>query len=339
MWCSRTNRAGGLLALLLALALLAAACADDPLEEDPDDDPVEDDEPDEPEDDEPDEPDEPDDGDAGAEEAGPVTVGSADFPESVLLGNIYALALEEAGLEVETEFNIGAREVYFQAMQDGDIDVLPEYVGSLLNHLTEGGLEAETDAEELYADLEGELAEHDVTVLEPADAQNQNGHVVTAETAEEYDLETLSDLEPVAGELVMGGAPEAVERDDGLPGLERVYGIEFAEFVELDAGGPLTIEALETDEIDVARLFTAQPVIRENDWVLLEDDQGLVPSENLVPVVRDDAVSDDLTEALNEVSAALTLDELLDLNQRTELQNEDPDLVAEDWLTEQGIVE
>lgn len=317
-----TTRAVRVLATGILAALVLAACAgDDPLAED-------------------------DGGDAGdTDEAGDaddggdveaVTVGSANFPESVMLANMYALAIEETGVEVTTRTNIGAREVYFPALREGEIDVLPEYAGSLLNFLSDDPVE-ETDTEVLIERLREEL-EPEVRVLDPSEAENRNGLVVTRETAEEHDLSTTSDLAPVAGELVAGGAPEARERPDGLPGLERVYGIEFSEFVDLDPGGPLTIEALKNGDIDVARLFTSQGVIAANDWVVLDDDGGLIPSENITPVIRDDALNDEIRDALEQISQALTLDELIELNRRVEVDNEDPDLVAEDWLGEQGLI-
>jgi osmoprotectant transport system substrate-binding protein len=332
------NRSIRLASLLLLLAVIAAACGDeDPLADG--DDPLADDgaEEDDAVEDAPEDEDAADE-EEGAEEGEPgvVTVGSANFPESIMLAEMYALALEDAGVEVETQTNIGAREVYYPALEQGEIDLLPEYVGSLLNFLQEDPVEA-TEVDELLEALRDEVAD-DVAVLEPSEAENSNALVVRPETAEEYDLSVTSDLEPIADELVAGGAPETRDRDDGLPGYERVYGIEFAEWVDLDPGGPLTIEALESGDLDVARLFTSMGVIAENDWVVLEDDGDLIPAENIVPVIREDVLTDEVEETLDAISEALTLDELVELNQRTEIDNEDPDLVAEDWLREQGLI-
>jgi osmoprotectant transport system substrate-binding protein len=305
-----------LLALVAGLALILVACADDPFTE------------------------EPADGDedvAETDDVPRVVVGSANFPESVMLGHVYAMALEAQGVEVVERFNIGSREVYFPALQRGDIDLLPEYTGSLLNVIT-GGTEL-TATDELVAGLREELEPQGIAVLEPSDAENRNGLVVTRETAEEYGLETTSDLAPVADQLIAGGAPEARERPDGLPGYQRVYGIEFADFVDLDPGGPLTIAALEHGDIDVARLFTSQGIIAERGWIILEDDGGLIPSENIVPVIRQEVLTDTVEETLNAISAALTLAELTEMNRRMEVDNEDPDLVARDWLVHHGFVD
>lgn len=309
---------------LLALALVVAGCAGEDALESPED--TGDDASEE---------------DAGSEEddaaadPGSIVVGSANFPESVMLANMYALALEEIGMEVETQTNIGAREVYFPALQQGDIDLMPEYTGSLLAFVKEEDVEA-TGTEELVAELRDEL-EPDVQVLEPSEAENRNGWAVRPDTAEEFGLETMSDLAEVGDQLVAGGAPETRERPDGLPGLEEVYGFQFEEFIDLDPGGPLTANALENGDIDVARVFTSQGVIAANDWVVLEDDQGLFPAENLIPVIRQDALTDEVRETLNAVSAALTLEELTELNRRVEVENEDPDLVAEEWLVDQDL--
>ncbi len=271
-------------------------------------------------------------GDGGDE----LTVGSANFPESVLLANMYALALEEIGVDVDTSTNIGAREVYFPALQQGEIDLLPEYAGSLLNFLAEDPLE-ETETDALVTELRDRLGP-DIQVLEPSSAENRNGLVLTRETADELGgVTTTSQLVEFADELVAGGAPETRERSDGLPGYERVYGLEFSEWVDLDPGGPLTVSALQDGDIDVARLFTSMGVIAANDWVVLDDDGGLIPSENIVPVIRDDALTDEIREVLDAISAALTLEELIDLNRRVEIDNEDPDLVAEEWLVDQGL--
>lgn len=309
----RISRLRALPALLISVMLALAACGvDDPLAE--------------PEADE----------DAPTEEPGTITVGSADFPEAVLLGNIAAQAFEARGFDVERQLNLGSREIYFPAMQTGDIDVLLDYAGALLSFLT-GGTDS-TDIDEIMEELRAELSE-DIVVLEPSEAENRNSLVVTQETAEEYDLTTVSDLAPVADELVMGGPPEYRERRIGLPGLKEVYGIEFAEFRDLDAGGPLTIAALQQGEIDVGALFTTQGIIEEEGWVVLEEDEPLIPAENIIPVARADVLTDDVEEVLTDIAGALTTEQLTELNRRMEVDREDPEAVAEDWLTEHGFLD
>lgn len=278
-------------------------------------------------------------GDGGnGDERGTVVVGSANFDENEIVANMYAAVLEEAGYTVETRFLLGSREIYFPALEDGEIDLIPEYLGSAVEYLNSGAGEATGDPQESAELLQGHLEELGLEVLEPADAANQNGLVVTRETAEEHDLATVSDLEPVAGELVLGGPPECPERPLCLIGYEEVYGLDFEEFQPLDAGGPVTIGALQNGDIDVALLFTTDDAIVSNDWVLLEDDEGLQPAENLVPVIRTEVLNEEIRTLLNEVSAALTTAELTELNRRVRQEGEDPADVARDFLEENGLL-
>ncbi|MGI8875448.1 MAG: ABC transporter substrate-binding protein, partial [Egibacteraceae bacterium] len=172
-----------------------------------------------------------------------------------------------------------------------------------------------------------------------SDAQDKDGLAVLPETAEEFGLETYSDLAPVAGEMVVGGPAEMEERDVGLPGLEEVYGIEFAEFRALDAGGPLTSSALSSGDIDVGRVFTTQGVIDAEGWVVLEDDMNLAPAQNIIPIIREDVLTSDIEEALNELSALLTTEDLVALNARVDVDAEDPEIVAVEYLEENGLTE
>jgi osmoprotectant transport system substrate-binding protein len=142
----------------------------------------------------------------------------------------------------------------------------------------------------------------------------------------------------VASQLTLGGPPECPERPDCIPGFRDVYGIEFGQFVPLDVGGPLTVEALEQGEIDVALLFSTSSVIQANNWVLLEDDQQLQSAENITPVVREEVLDDTITERLNAVSAALDTETMIQLNTRVEVDEEDPADVAADFLQENGLL-
>jgi osmoprotectant transport system substrate-binding protein len=267
-----------------------------------------------------------------------IQVGSTNFTEQELVAEMYALALEDADYSVERRFQLGQREIVFPALQNGEIDVYPEYVGTMLEFLNGGAGTATSDTEETLGLLEEQLSDEPIEVLEPAEAQDKNGLVVTQETAQEYGLETVSDLQDVAGELTLGGPPECPQRPLCLPGYQDVYGLEFGEFVSLDAGGTLTQSALSNGDIDVALMFTTQGVINANDWVLLEDDQGLQPAENLVPAIREDSLDPTIRETLNSVSAALTTDQLTQLNRRVDVDEEPIPAVAESFLTEEGVI-
>ncbi|MEX1134095.1 MAG: ABC transporter substrate-binding protein [Acidimicrobiia bacterium] len=275
----------------------------------------------------------------GAADGEPITLASFNFNESVIVAEIYAQGLEANGYEIERKLNLGNREVVKPALEAGEIDLVPEYVGSLAGFL---GLEESADSEATWEAAKTAFEELGVTLLRYSPAQDKNAYVVTAETASEFGLSTVSDLQPVAGELIFGGPPECPERPLCLVGLQEVYGLEFAEFVSLDSAGPITIAALEGGEIDVALLFSTQGIIAANGWVSLEDDMGLNPAENLVPAIRTevvDAYGDDLVALLESYSEALTTEDLTEMNRRADLDQEDPALLAEEWLISFGFIE
>ena len=276
--------------------------------------------------------------DAGGE-SGPVTVGSTDFSEQLIVAEMYRGALEAAGIEAEDAYNLGAREIVEPALEEGEIDLYPEYVGTALEFLNGGAGEATADTAATTEKLRATFGEKGVAVLEPAEAQDKNAIIVTPELAEEHSLTTISDLEDVAPELVFGGPPECPERPLCLQGLEETYNLDFKEFRSLDAGGPLTVAALEDGKIDVALMFTTQGIIAEKGWVELEDDKGLQPAENIVPVIREDVLTDEIAEVLDSVSAKLTTEEMTELNRRVDVDKEDPETVAQEWLADNGFTE
>jgi osmoprotectant transport system substrate-binding protein len=306
----RRFRSTALGAALLAVALIAAACGEEA----------------------------PGGGGGGDGEArGTLTVGGVAFAENQIVAEMYAQVLENAGYTVERQTGLESREVLQPAIEAGDIDIAPEYLSSLLLFLDPDAT-ASGDAEAVRGELEPLLEERGQTLLESSEADDTNAFVVTAETAEEHGLASMSDLAPVAGELTLGGPPECPERPFCIPGLQEVYGIEFGEFVPLDVGGPLTVEALENGDIDVGLLFSTSSVIAANGWILLEDDQNLQNAENITPVVRSEVLNDEIELLLNEVSATLTTENITELNGRVEIDEEDPADVAADHLGEEGLV-
>jgi osmoprotectant transport system substrate-binding protein len=263
-----------------------------------------------------------------------IVVGSADFTESALLAEIYAGALEAKGVTVEKTLNIGSREAYIPALQDGSIDLIPEYTGVLAQYFNEDATATESDAvyEELKAALPDTLA-----VLEKADAEDKDAIAVTRETADEYSLTSLSDLASVAGDLTLGGPPEWKTRPSGVLGLEKVYGAKFKSFRALDAGGPLSVQALKNGQVDAANLFTTDPNIAANDFVVLEDPESLYAAENVVPLITKSKLDDTISDTLNEVSANLDTPTLAALLERVVIDKEDADDVAADFLSEHGL--
>jgi osmoprotectant transport system substrate-binding protein len=266
-----------------------------------------------------------------------VIVGSTNFPEQLILAQMYAAVLEKAGVDVTTRLNLGNREVVFPALEKGEIQLLPEYNGSVLSFLDPKA--TATTSQEVDTALAPLLQAKNLVALQPSPAEDKDGWAVTKETAAKYNLKTLDDLKPVAGQLVVGGPPELKTRPAGLPGLKKVYGIpDFKEFKALDAGGPLTVSALKKGDIDIGRVFTTQGVIAAEGWVLLEETKPLEPAQNVVPIGRTDAMTDQVKNALNALSAKITTAELTKLNAQVDVDKKDPESVARDWLTQQGLI-
>ncbi|MBI4259930.1 MAG: ABC transporter substrate-binding protein [Actinobacteria bacterium] len=280
-------------------------------------------------------------GGAGCEDGvdrGSVTVGvSAAFAENQIVAEMYAQVLESCGYDVSRQMDLGQREISQPALEDGEIDVKPEYLSSLLLFL-DPNAQASGDPQVVADQLVPLLEAQGVTLLEFSAANDTNAFVVTQATADQHGLEKVSDLAAVAGELTLGGPPECPERPFCIPGLRDVYGVEFGDFRPLDVGGPLTVAALEGGEIDVALLFSTSSVIGDKGWVLLEDDESLQNAENIVPVARDDVLNDEIVALLNAVSAEIDTQTMIELNGKVELDNEDPSAVARDFLTDRGLI-
>ncbi|MDR4532630.1 ABC transporter substrate-binding protein [Glutamicibacter sp. PS] len=260
-----------------------------------------------------------------------VIIGSADFSESQLLATIYSHALQDAGVAVEERLNIGSREVYMEALRDGSIDLLPEYNGYLLGELDKDANTSDPAA--IREQLEERLNPEGILVLDEAKAENRDVLVVPSDIAQQHQLQTISDLQPVAGELTLAGPAEWKSRFVGLPGLKEVYGLEFREFKVLDAGGTLTLSALQNGQAQVGDMFSADPAISNNNLVSLTDDKGLFLPANIVPILREDAASEQIADVLNAVSSELTTEGLMEMNQRVSEGN-DIGVIADDWLAQ-----
>ena len=285
---------------------------------------------------------------SGTTDLPPITVGSDGFPESALVAEIYAQALEAQGFTVDRQLEIGARAARIAAFKSGEINLMPEYIGSGVLYLFENeDLEGEatSDTAETLEILNGQLAE-----LEPAavafDASpgtDADGFVVTQETADEYGLATMSDLAEVAGELTWGLPPECGDNPACGPGLNEVYGIDISTLDVNDYAAcdvPMA-EALNAGEIDVAELCTTQAAIETFNFVLLEDDGGLAPAQNIAPVVTQelaDAGGSTLADALNAVSELLTTEELTRLNAALADSQASFEDAAAQWLEDNGMV-
>jgi len=269
-----------------------------------------------------------------------ITVGSFNFPESVLLAYLYADVLAGRGYRIRVLPGLGTRELVDPALMAGLVQLVPEYTGSALEFVSLGRVHPTANVAATASALARSVAGRGLVTGRPAAAQDGNAIVVTAGTAARYHLRTIADLARVARQLVFGGPPECPERLYCLPGLRLKYGLRFREFVPLDADGPLTRQALTAGDINVALLFTTDPAITARHLVVLADNRSLQPAENVVPVLRRATANrygPGLLAALDALSARLSTAVLTTLDTQVELDRRAPSTVAERWLQAHGL--
>lgn len=260
-------------------------------------------------------------------------IGSADFSESVLLAELYAGAVQKKGVEASVKHRIGAREIYLKALEDGSIQAIPEYTGALALYYKKDF--AETEPKKVLDGLTGLLPQN-LQLLTPSAAEDKDSLTVTRETAEKYQLKKVSDLVGKADEMVLGGPDEIKNRPHSPEGLKRVYGITFKQ-LRTPLAGQAAVTALKNGQIQAANIFTTDPSIRANDFVVLEDDKRIFGTQNVVPLLVKKSVTPQITEALNGVSAKLTTSELQELMSKVDLEKQDPKKVAQEWLGKHGL--
>jgi osmoprotectant transport system substrate-binding protein len=312
-----THRWRAPLALALVLALTGAACGSD-------DDPAETGGADTTE--------------AGAVEGSTIRFAPQDFAESKTLTEVYAQYLTAKGFDVEVQPASGFRDQVYPGLEADDLDIIIDYTGSAARFLDDT-IEASPDSDETYDALTTVLEENDLVAYDYSEAEDKNALVALKSWAEEHDVTTISDLAGVDG-VVLGAAEDCRERADCLLGYQDVYGLDFSSFVALEYGPPLT-EALEADEVQVAQYQTTAPQLASGDFVELEDDKGLLSADNIVPVLRSDLADeygDALADAINELSALITTEDLIAWNVSTDIDKDEPADVATAWLEEKGLV-
>ncbi|SNY80707.1 osmoprotectant transport system substrate-binding protein [Nocardia amikacinitolerans] len=265
-------------------------------------------------------------------------VGSANFPESETVAHVYAEVLRVNGFQVETRLNIGSREAYIPALRQCAISVIPEYTGNLLQYLDKDA--TATSAADVEAALAGALGDQLATAA-PAPGEDSDAVVVTKATAERWNLRTIADLAAHSAEVKFGAPAEFQERKGGLPGLKENYGLDIAanNFVPIaDGGGPATVRALLEGQVTAANIFTTSPAIAENDLVVLEDPKHNFPAQNVIPLFNSAKKSDKAVAALNAVSAKLTTEELIELNEAVSGSSKtEPAVAAKAWVAAQGL--
>lgn len=301
------NRRGTILgALLLLLTLAAAACGSDT-------------------------------GGKGKSGKGDLTVGvSGSFPENQIVAAMYAQVLEGAGYNVKRQTSLKNREISQPAIENGEIDIKPEYLGTLLVYLDPKAAPT-ADPQASVGPLRALLEAKGLVALEISPANDTNAFVVTRQTADKFKLAKVSDLAPVAGQLTLAGPSECEKRPFCIPGLKNTYGVTFGTLERVGACDSATASVLEAGKAEVALLCSTQAIIADKGWVVLEDDKKLQKADNLIPIVRKDVVNQEITTLLNSVSAKLTTQNITALNAKVELDQQDPEAVAKEFLKGAGL--
>ena len=263
-----------------------------------------------------------------------IVIGSQDYYSNEIIAETYAQALENAGYDVDRQFRIGQREAYLPEIVSGEIVLFPEYSGHVLQYW-----EPDTEArlpDDVYAALV-DASPDGLNILDQSPATDQDSYVITQEFADEWGIENVEDLDKVTEPMTLGANSEAESRPNGPKGLEETYGIEVGFAPIEDSGGPLTVKALKDDDVQLAIIYTADPSIESNNLVSLEDTKGLFLSSNVVPLASD-KVDDKAAEVINEVSAAMSPEDLVSLNNRSVTEQLPAADIAKDWLEEKGLV-
>ncbi len=281
----------------------------------------------------------------GRSQEGQVTIAAFNFGESKVMASLYAGMLQDAGVDVAVS-ELSSREVIAPALQAGQVDAVPEYLGTFTEFLNkqvngpDAPAVANSDVTETLAAGRGLAEPLGITLAEPALAADQNAFAVTREFAEQHSLRTVSDLAALSQTepVVLGGPPECPTRPFCQPGLEEVYGAQIEEFVPLDAGGPLTKQALAQGAIDVGLVFSSDGGVSALDLVVLEDDKALQTVDNLVPALSERAATPQNIAVLNRLAATLTTEDLIELNRQVDIERRDPQAVAAEYLQAKGLV-
>ncbi|MCP2031438.1 osmoprotectant transport system substrate-binding protein [Okibacterium sp. HSC-33S16] len=267
-----------------------------------------------------------------------IAIGAAGFAESEIIAQIYAQALEANDITVDFKGQIGQRDVYIEALNDGSIDLIPDYSGNLLQFFDDSSEAKSSD--EVLAALQ-DATPDGLEVLDQSEAEDKDSYNVTKEFSEANGVTSLADLAGIDVPLIVGGNPELAERPYGPKGLTDVYGVDAARisFVPIsDSGGPLTTGALLDGTVTIADIFSTTPSIEENGFVTLEDPENLILPQNVLPLINSDKASDKVTKVLNAISAELTTDDLIELNARNQGDEKaEPEALAKDWLAEKDL--
>jgi glycine betaine/choline ABC-type transport system substrate-binding protein len=270
-----------------------------------------------------------------------LTVGSKNFTEEYILGNIYAQALQAAGYDVKTNLNLGSEVIAYKALQDGEVSGYPEYTSTLLQSIF-GAKTVPADAQQAYDQAKAQLEPKGETAFTPTPFADANALGMLKSKADELGVTTISDLQGKSQDLNLYGSPECRQRADCLVGLQDVYGLQFASFNPVDIGLRYTV--LDKGQADASIVFTSDAQLSANPdkYVLLEDDKGIFPSGNVIWVTDQSTVQKagpDYMATIEKVQQGLTLPVMQELNARVDVDKQDPADVAKQYLQEEGYVQ
>ena len=261
--------------------------------------------------------------------SGPIVIGSQAYYSNEIIAEIYAQALEANGIEVTRQFNIGQRDAYLPALESGDVQLFPEYTGNLLQYYAPDTTARTSD--DVYTAL-SEALPTGLEVLDQSPATDQDSYNVTKEFSDTNGVTSLDDLAKVTTPLTLGGNSELQTRPYGPEGLLSTYGVTVGFTPIEDSGGPLTISALNDNTVQLVNIYSADPNIKTSGLVTLADPKGLFLASNVVPLINSDAATPEVTDVINKVSAALTAEDLVDLNSQSVNDQKSADTIAADWL-------
>ncbi|WP_102193715.1 glycine betaine ABC transporter substrate-binding protein [Microbacterium aurantiacum] len=268
--------------------------------------------------------------DPGSGDTDTIVIGSQAYYSNEIIAEIYAQALENAGFEVERQFNVGQRDAYMPEIESGAIDLFPEYTGNLLEFLDADA--TATSPEDVYAALK-EVLPDGLTALDYSEASDQDTYTVLKSFADDNGLKTIEDLAKVTTPVTIGAAPEFEQRPYGPAGAKQVYGVD----VGFSATGPTTLESLLAGDVQVADIYTADPAFETEQIVALEDPENMILASNVVPIASSD-IAGDIADVINAVSAALGADDLVALNVQSTVEEISSELIATQWLKDNDLL-
>ena len=270
----------------------------------------------------------------GEAPAGTLAIGSQAYYSNEIIAELFAQVLEKAGFTVDRQYQIGQREVYMPELEAGSLDLLPEYLGNLLQHYQPDAGSA--SPEEISSSLEAALPEG-LRVLSFAEASDQDSYTTTSDFASTHSLSAIGDLAGVEEDLKIAANSEFETRPYGPEGAKSVYDVDIAVVPVEDSGGPLTVQALLDGDVQLADIYSADPSIAENDLVVLEDPESMILPQNVVPVVSE-KIDEQAAEAIEGVIAELSADDLVELNRQSVVDQASSADIATGWLTEKGLL-